>query len=99
MSRKTVNTINETKDKVQPVLQRHGARRAGLFGSLVRGELKKSSDIDILVELDKGLTLLDMVGIQQELEDVLGRKVDLVEYDAIKPLIKEHILSQEIRII
>ena len=58
-----------------------------------------SEDIDILVELGRHLSLLDVVGIQQELEDALGRNVDLVEYAAIKPLLKECILAQEVRIL
>jgi hypothetical protein len=61
--------------------------------------LRRRSDIDILVELNRNLSLLDVIGIQQELEDALGRKVDLVEYAAIKPLLKEQILAQEVRIL
>jgi predicted nucleotidyltransferase len=94
-----VPTIDEVKHIVLPILQRHKAKRAGLFGSLVRGDLKKSSDIDILVELDGKLSLLDVIGIQQELEDALGRSVDLVEYVAIKPRIKKQILDQEVPIL
>ena len=92
-------TIDEVREKALPVLLRHGATKAGVFGSLVRGELHPRSDIDILVELREGLSLLDVVGIAQELEDVLRRKVDLVEYGAIKPLIRERILAEEVRIL
>lgn len=65
---------------------------------MVRGEMRRDSDIDILVQLDKDLSLLDVIGIQQELEDALGRSVDLVEYDSIKERIKSRILAEEIRI-
>ncbi len=93
-------TIDEVKKKIRPVLKKYDLRKAGVFGSIVRGELKKDSDVDILVEIGKDdLSLLDFVGIKLELEDALGRKVDLVEYDTIKPLLKERILAEEVPIL
>jgi predicted nucleotidyltransferase len=83
--------LDEIKRKILPILKRHRAKRVGIFGSFARG--------DILVELDKDIDLLDFIGIQQELEDILGRKVDLVEYDTIKPLIKERILKEQVVLI
>lgn len=99
MNKKTIPTIDEIKEKTLPILKRYGATRAGVFGSVVTGHVRRNSDIDILVELGKDLSLLDVVRINRELEEVLGRKVDLVEYEAIKPLIKERILSEEVRIL
>jgi len=92
-------SIEQVKDVVVPILLQHGAMRAGLFGSLVHGKLGPRSDIDILVELPRNLSLLDVIGIQQELEDGLGRKVDLLQYDAIKPLLREPILRDEVPIL
>ena len=66
---------------------------------MVRGEMRRRSDIDILVELGRDLSLLDVFGIQQELEDALGRRVDLVEYESIKARIREQILAEEVRIL
>lgn len=91
-------TINEIREKIVGILKKHGVKRAGIFGSYVRGEARKDSDIDILVEVKKDLSLLDFVGIQLELEERLRRKVDLVEYSTIKPLIKKRILNEEKRI-
>jgi predicted nucleotidyltransferase len=91
---KRLRTIEEVKEKVVPILQRYGARRAGVFGSVARGDMRRRSDIDILVELDKELSLLDVVGIQQELEDALGRRVDLVEYGSIKARIRDRVLEK-----
>jgi predicted nucleotidyltransferase len=80
-TREPASTTIEVTQTVLPILQRSGATRAGLFGSLVHGRLRRRSDIDILVELSRDLSLLDVIGIQQELEDALGRKVDLVSRD------------------
>ena len=91
--------LDEIKRKILPILKRHRAKRVGIFGSFARGDQRKDSDIDILVELDKDIDLLDFIGIQQELEDILGRKVDLVEYDTIKPLIRERILKEQVVLI
>ena len=92
-------SIKEIREIILPVLKRHKAKRAGLFGSIARGELSKDSDIDILVEIDDDISLLDFVGIKLELEEALGHKVDLVEYSTIKPRIRDRILNEQIQII
>ncbi len=94
-----VLTVDEIKRRARPILGRHGARRAGLFGSAARGQMRRRSDVDILVELDRTVGLFDFVGIKIELEDALGRRVDLVEYDAIKPAIRERVLADEVPIL
>lgn len=91
--------IKEIKQKVLPILQRYGAKRAGLFGSYVRGDAREDSDIDILVEIEEDISLLDFVGIKLEIEDVLGSGVDLVEYNTIKPLLRERILKEQVVIL
>ncbi len=82
-----------------PVLRKHHVKKAGIFGSAAEGKMKKGSDIDILVELGKELSLLGVIDIELELGKALRRKVDLVEYSAIDPLLRRRILSQEVRII
>ena len=88
--------IEEIKRKILPILQRYGVKRIGLFGSCVRGEMREDSDIDILVEIEKDISLLDFIGIKLEVEETLGRKVDLVEYCTIKPLLRESILKEQV---
>ena len=90
--------ISEIKEKIAPTLHRQNVRRAGLFGSFATGHDTLVSDVDLLVELKDKISLLEFVQIKLELEDVLGRKVDLVEYQAIKPGLKERILAEEVRI-
>lgn len=92
-------TVEEIKNKILPILKEAGATRGGIFGSYVRGEEKKDSDIDILVDLPNDLSLFDIVGIKLELEDALGKKVDLVEYSHIKPILKDQILSEQVPIL
>jgi hypothetical protein len=92
-------SVAEIKQKILPILQRHEVKRAALFGSCVRGEMTEESDVDVLVQIDKDISLLDLVGIKLELEDALGRKVDLVEFDTIKPLLRERILSEQVTIL
>ena len=92
-------SVVEIKQKILPILQRHEVKRAALFGSCVRGEMTEESDVDVLVQIDKDISLLDLVGIKLELEDALGRKVDLVEFDTIKPLLRERILSEQVTIL
>lgn len=93
---KKVRTMGEIKTLIIPILKEHGIRRAGVFGSLARGERRKDSDIDIVVEIENDISLLEFIGIKQQLEEALDLKVDLVEYKAIKPRIKKQILKEEI---
>lgn len=88
-------TIQSIKKKIVPVLKRQGVTKAALFGSFARGDTKKRSDIDILIKLSGKKSLLDLVRIQFMLEDKLGKKVDLVEYGAIKPNLRDIILSEQ----
>lgn len=71
--------IAEIKKKILPVLIRHQIKRAGIFGSVAKGEANAQSDIDILVELGKKMSLLEYIGIKYELEDLLGEKANLVQ--------------------
>ena len=91
--------IEEIKREILPILQSYGVKRVGLFGSCVRDERREDSDIDILVEIEKDISLLDFVGLKLEIEEALGEKVDLVEYNTIKPLLKERILREQVVIL
>lgn len=93
-----MGTIDSIKESILPILIKYGVSRAGLFGSYVTNQYTEDSDIDILVQLSKKISLLEFVRIKLDLEDKLNRKVDLVEYQAIKPRLKDRILSEEVRI-
>jgi predicted nucleotidyltransferase len=91
--------IENVKAKILPILEKYEVKKASFFGSIVRKKLKKESDIDILVELPDHLSLLDFIGLKHELEDIVGRKVDLVEYETIKKPLKKRILAEQLRIL
>lgn len=96
---RTETRIDRVKDKILPVLRKYDVRQASFFGSIVRGRWDKTSDIDILVRLSDDLSLFDFIGLKNELEDTVGRKVDLVEYETIKEALKERILSEQVPIL
>lgn len=88
-----------TSDDILRVLREHraelqgmGARRLGLFGSFVRGEERPDSDVDLLVELDRR-TFDRYMDLKLRLEQLLGRPVDLVLADRLKPALRDRILS------
>ena len=79
-----------------PILRHHRVRRAALFGSTARDERDNRSDIDLLVELEEGKSLLDLVGLKIDLEEAMGMDVDVVTYDSINPLLRGHILREQV---
>lgn len=91
--------IDQIKSKVIPILKEAGVTKSALFGSYVRGEAKKSSDIDMLVEVPKGTGLFAFVKLQHRLENVLHKKVDLVTYRSIHPLLRSRILKEQLPIL
>ena len=77
-------------------LRHRGIASLALFGSVVRGESRPDSDVDVLIDLDpaKAFDLLDLVGVQNLIADELGRPVDVVERRSLKPAVRESILSE-----
>ena len=87
--------IEEIKNKIIPIFKKYDVKRASIFGSFVRGEEKEDSDIDILVEFKGEKSLLDLAGLKIELEEKLGRKVDVLTYNSLHPLLKDKILKEQ----
>ncbi len=86
--------IDEIKNKAIPILRNAGVIRSSIFGSYVRGDNQEDSDIDILVEFPRGKSLLDLVDLQQKLEEVLHKKVDVNTYNALYPALRESVYKQ-----
>lgn len=91
--------VVQVKDKVLPLLKEAGVVRSDLFGSVVRGEAAGESDVDILVELPKGKSLLDLIRLERKLEERLGRKVDLLTYNSLRPSLASYIRKDLRRIL
>lgn len=87
--------IDEIKKILVEVLKKNRVKRAALFGSIVRGEATEESDIDLLIEFEGRKSLLDLVGLKLELQELLRRKVDVLTYGSLHPLLKERILSEQ----
>lgn len=96
---KNSSEIESIKKKILPTLKEYKVTKAGIFGSYARGEQKKKSDVDILVEIDNGADLIDLIRLRAKLQKIMKRKVDLVEYAGIRKEIRENILNDEIQII
>lgn len=92
------NDIARVKKKIVPILKSHDVKKAAVFGSFVRGEQNKKSDIDILIKFkkDNDKSLLDLVGLKLDLEEALKRKVDVGEYSTINPHLRKLILREEV---
>jgi predicted nucleotidyltransferase len=88
--------VKEKRTDILRLAAQHGARNVRLFGSVARGEARPDSDIDVLVEFEPGRTLLDRIGLMQDLEDLLGRKVDVVTEKALHRLIRQQVLEQAV---
>jgi hypothetical protein len=80
-----------------PELRRHWPiRNLALFGSVVRGEADAASDLDVLVEFDRPVTLSVFLALERELSDLTGRDVDLISRPALKPFIGENVLREAV---
>ena len=88
--------IKERAPAVYSVAARHGARNIRIFGSLVRGEDGKDSDVDMLVDMDDDRSLLDLVAVERELSKLLNRKVDVVVDGGISPYLRDRICAEAI---
>ncbi len=86
---------SEIENKIRPVLKQHGVKSASLVGSTARDEHSVVSDIDLIIEMNQPVSLLTFVRIKRELETSLKQKVDLIERNALKPRLKQHMLRDE----
>lgn len=91
------NNIAKIKKKITPILKNHDVKKAAVFGSFVRGEQNKKSDIDILIKFknDNEKSLLDLVALRLDLEEILKRKVDVLTYNSLHPLLRNIILKEQ----
>ncbi|MBC7234861.1 MAG: nucleotidyltransferase family protein, partial [Chloroflexi bacterium] len=93
-------TINEAlghkREEILRLCAKYGAWNIRVFGSIARGEADAKSDVDFLVEMEPGRSLLDLGGLQYDLEELLGRRVDLVTERGLKVRIRQRVLQEAI---
>lgn len=88
--------LKNKRGEIFELAQKYGARNVRLFGSVVRGDARPDSDVDFLVKMDDGRSLLDLVGFSQDVEDLLGRKVDVVSEGGVSPYLRDRIFAEAI---
>jgi predicted nucleotidyltransferase len=92
-------TVEELAAKIRPILDEHGVQRAALYGSVVRGEASEGSDVDLLVELPEEKSLLDLVALKRDLEQAVGREVDVAEYGSLHPLVQDTVDREQVGLV
>ncbi len=88
--------LKEKREDILCIATQHGASNVRIFGSVARGEARPDSDVDFLVELESGRSLLDRVALIQDLEDLLGTKVDVATDKGLRERVRDRILNEAV---
>lgn len=86
--------VSEIQTRVSPILRAHGVKRASVFGSVARGEDHLESDVDILVQLGQPMGLFAYMSLIRQIEESLGRKIDLVTENNLNKFVKPYVLPE-----
>lgn len=89
-----IKLVHDQRDQILQIARSHGGQDVRVFGSVARGAASAASDLDLLVVLEPGRTLLDLVAIKQDVEDLLGCSVDVVTEAAISLYMREQVLKE-----
>jgi len=88
--------LRDRRDEILRIAAKYGAYNIRIFGSAARGDARPDSDVDVLVEVEKGRSLMDLGGLLMELQELLGRNVDVVTEKGLKPRIRDRVLREAI---
>jgi predicted nucleotidyltransferase len=91
--------LKDYQQLILPVLKRFEIKRAAIFGSVAKGNHTAESDIDLLIEPAKGFTLYKMLQLESEIGQIIERKIDIVEFSALKSSIKNEVLQSAVTIL
>ena len=91
---RSLEDIRRLRPEIMKLARKYRARKVSVFGSLVREEMHADSDIDFLVDFEKNYRLLDIAGLMNGLEDLLGRKVDVVPRSALRKELEPYVLKE-----
>ena len=92
------NIIINKREEIINIAKKYGANNVRVFGSMSRGEESVESDLDIIVEMERGSSLLDIIAIKQDIEELLGIKVDVVTESSISPYIRDAVLKEAVNL-
>ena len=92
----TLETLRARKDEIKRLARLHGALNIRVFGSAARAEDTSDSDIDFLIDMEESRSLLDLVGLKQDLEAMLNRPTDVLTERSISPYLRERILREAV---
>jgi uncharacterized protein len=90
----TIDALQAQRAKILELAARHGVRNVRVFGSIARGDASATSDIDLLVDVEPARTLLDVIAFEQDLEELLGRSVDVLTDGGLSPYLRQRILAE-----
>lgn len=90
--------LERKREAILRIAAEHGAHNVRVFGSAARGEADAQSDIDFLVEMEPGRSLLDLGGLLMDLQELLGRDVDVVTERGLRPRIRERVLNEAVEL-
>jgi uncharacterized protein len=88
--------LQENREEILKIATKHGAYNLRIFGSVARGQERQDSDVDFLVDMESDRNLLDRIGLMQDLEDLLGRKVDVATVKVLRDFCREGILKDAV---
>ena len=100
MNGKLINLaqVKSFKSQILAIAKKYGAHNVRIFGSVVYSQERPARDLDLLIELERGRTLLDIIAIKQDLEELLSCKVDVVTKDSISPYLRDSILKSAVNL-
>jgi predicted nucleotidyltransferase len=90
------DAVKEKRLEILSIAVRYGGKNVRLFGSIARGTATESSDLDILLEMERSGSLLDLVAIKQDLEDLLGSQVHVVTESSLSPYLRDEVLKEAV---
>ena len=88
--------LQENREEILKIATKHGAYNLRIFGSVARGQERQDSDVDFLVDMESDRNLLDRIGLMQDLEDLLGRKVDVATVKVLRDFCRDGILKDAV---
>jgi len=89
-----LESLRRYRGEILDVAARHGARNVRVFGSVARGDDHEGSDVDVLIDVEPGRTLLDVIALEQDLQQLLGRNVEVLTDGGLSPYLQQRILAE-----